>query len=85
MGDDVEQQIKTVNPQSSSLSGFNETQMQTNELIATLIEQNAMLVQLFKNLGMNVNIDGKQLAKAQVENNSSALNEFVKQTGMGFS
>lgn len=83
--DDMEQQIKTVNPQSSSLSGFNETQMQTNELIATLIEQNAMLVQLFKNLGMNVNIDGKQLAKAQVENNSSALNEFVKQTGMGFS
>ncbi|OYR87329.1 phage tail tape measure protein [Lactobacillus taiwanensis] len=83
--DDMEQQIKTVNPQSSSLSSFNETQMQTNELIATLIEQNAMLVQLFKNLGMNVNIDGKQLAKAQVENNSSALNEFVKQTGMGFS
>lgn len=83
--DDMDQQIKTVNPQSSSLSGFNETQMQTNELIATLIEQNAMLVQLFKNLGMSVNIDGKQLAKAQVENNSSALNEFTKQTGMGFS
>ena len=71
-------------PQSSS-NNFNETQKETNELIATLIEQNAMLVQLFQNMGMSLNIDGKQLAKAQVSNNSNALSDFVKRTGMGFS
>lgn len=65
--------------------GLADAQMQNNELVATLIEMNQQLIQTVRNLNLQINVDGKQLAKAQVENNSSALNEFTKQTGMGFS
>ena len=65
--------------------GLADAQMQNNELVATLIEMNQRLIQTVRNLNLQINVDGKQLAKAQVENNSSALNEFTKQTGMGFS
>ena len=65
--------------------GLADAQMQNNELVATLIEMNQQLIQTVRNLNLQINVDGKQLAKAQVENNSSALNEFVKQTGMRFS
>lgn len=81
--DDADQRVQAVVAQPSNQS--NETQMQTNELIATLIEQNQQLISIISNMGMSINVDGKQFANAQAENNSKAINEYVKQTGMRFS
>lgn len=68
-----------------NISSNNEVQEQTNELIAMLIEQNQQLIGLIQNLGLSLNIDGKQMANIQAENNSKAINAYVKQTGMRFS
>ena len=62
-----------------------ETQKQTNELIATLIEQNQQLINVISNLGLNINIDGRRFADVQAENNSKAIDRYIKQTGMKFS
>lgn len=65
--------------------GLADAQMQNNELVATLIEMNQQLIQTVRNLNLQINVDGKKFASTQASNNSNALNEFTKQTGMGFS
>lgn len=79
--------LSTISPPAPTQpnEGLVDAQMQNNELVATLIEMNQQLIQTVRNLNLQINVDGKKFASTQASNNSNALNEFTKQTGMGFS
>lgn len=85
--DDVSGAVKAMRAPSVNVDNSNllELQEQNNELLATLIEQNQQMLQALMNLGFSFNVDGKQMANAQAENNSKAINEYLKRTGLRFS
>lgn len=85
--DDVSGAVKAMRAPSINVDNSNllELQEQNNELLATLIEQNQQMLQALMNLGFSFNVDGKQMANAQAENNSKAINEYLKRTGLRFS
>ncbi|KAA9260113.1 phage tail tape measure protein [Lactobacillus jensenii] len=85
--DDVSGAVKAMRAPSINVDNSNllELQEQNNELLATLIEQNQQMLQALMNLGFSFNVDGKQMANAQAENNSKAINEYLKRTGLKFS